>query len=114
MLLDAGGPMTAGDLAVRTGLTTGAITGIVDRLEQAGFVRRTRDPSDRRRVVLEVIMDKVQREVLPLFAPLGKQMSALAASYSRRDLATIMDFLERGLGISREYRSKLQGPKSNP
>jgi len=106
-LLDAGGPITAGELAVRTGLTTGAITGIVDRLEQADFVRRARDPNDRRRVVLEVVMERVQREVFPLFEPLGKRMGALAASYSQRDLATIIDFMERGLGISRAYRTTL-------
>ncbi len=46
LLLDAGEPITAGELAVRTGLTTGAITGIVDRLERARFVRRERDPND--------------------------------------------------------------------
>src|SRR6516164_9446091 len=46
------GPITAGELAQRTGLTTGAITGVIDRLEKAGFVRRVRDPGDRRRVVV--------------------------------------------------------------
>src|ERR1700744_359744 len=43
------GPVTAGELATATGLTTGAITGVIDRLEQAGFVRRTRDAADRRK-----------------------------------------------------------------
>jgi len=113
-LLDAEGPITAGELAVRTGLTTGAITGIVDRLENAGFVRRKRDADDRRQVILEVIMDKVRREIFPLFDQLAKRMSALAASYSPHDLATIMTFLERGLAISREYRAKLQGLKPSP
>jgi DNA-binding MarR family transcriptional regulator len=107
-LLDAGRPITAGRLALEMGLTTGAITGIVDRLEEAGFMRRKRDPADRRQVMLEVIMDKVRREVFPVFEQLGKQMSALAGSYSRRDLATITDFVERGVAISREYRAKLQ------
>jgi DNA-binding MarR family transcriptional regulator len=106
-LLDAGAPMTAGDLAARTGLTTGAITGIVDRLEGAGFVRRKRDPHDRRQVILEVIMGKVRREIEPIFEQLSKRMSALAASYSRRDLATIMEFLERGVQLSRDYRATL-------
>jgi DNA-binding MarR family transcriptional regulator len=113
-LLDAEEPITAGELAARTGLTTGAITGIVDRLESAGFVRRKRDAGDRRQVILEVVMDKVRRDLFPLFEQLGKRMSALAASYSPRDLATIISFLERGLVISREYRAKLQGPKPSP
>src|SRR5579862_3079248 len=47
------GPITAGELARRTGLTTGAITGVIDRLEKAGFVRRVRDENDRRRVIVE-------------------------------------------------------------
>jgi DNA-binding MarR family transcriptional regulator len=107
-LLDAGEPITPGQLAGLTGLTTGAITGIVDRLEDAGFVRRKRDPKDRRRVIIELNLDKVRRQVFPLFEQLAKRMSALAASYSNRDLATIADFMERGVEISREYRAKLQ------
>src|SRR5579863_9203972 len=46
------GPITAGELAERTGLTTGAITGVIDRLEKAGFARRAKDPNDRRRVII--------------------------------------------------------------
>lgn len=111
-LLDAGEPTTAGQLAALTGLTTGAVTGIVDRLEGAGFVRRKRDPNDRRRVTLEVNYDKVQREVFPIFEELAKRMSAVAASYSKRDLATIMDFMERGLEISRDYQAKLRSGSS--
>ena len=52
-ILARSGPITAGELARRTGLTTGAITGVIDRLEQAGFARRARDPGDRRRVIIE-------------------------------------------------------------
>ena len=108
-LLEAGEPITAGQLAGLTGLTTGAVTGIVDRLEGAGYVRRKRDPEDRRRATLEVNQDKVAREVFPLFEELAKRMAAVAASYSKRDLATITDFMERGLEISRDYREKLCG-----
>ncbi len=112
-LLDAGEPITPGQLATLTGLTTGAITGIVDRLEKAGFVRRKRDPSDRRRVIIELNLDKVRRQVLPVFEQLAKRMSALAASYSSRDLTTIMDFMERGVELSREYRAKVRGSMPN-
>src|SRR5690606_6880522 len=49
------GPVTAGDLARRTGLTTGAVTRVIDRLQRAGFVRRAADPSDRRRVIVEPV-----------------------------------------------------------
>src|SRR5262245_4409010 len=50
------GPVTAGELARQTGLTTGAITGVIDRLEKAGFVRRIRDADDRRRVIVEPLV----------------------------------------------------------
>src|SRR6185436_7386052 len=49
------GPITAGELGERLGLTTGAITGVIDRLEHVGLVHRARDPNDRRRVVLELL-----------------------------------------------------------
>jgi hypothetical protein len=57
-----------------TGLTTGAVTGVVDRLEAAGFVRRTRDPEDRRKVGIEVVFDRVKRQVFPVFEQLAKRM----------------------------------------
>jgi len=47
-------PLTAGQIAEMSGLSTGAITGVIDRLERAGFVRRVRDPHDRRKVLVEV------------------------------------------------------------
>src|SRR5881296_3860142 len=53
------GAATAGRLAELTGLTSGAVTRVIDRLEQAGYVRRVTDPADRRRVVVEVVPEKV-------------------------------------------------------
>jgi DNA-binding MarR family transcriptional regulator len=64
-------PMSAGNLAFKCGLTTGAITGVVDRLERVGFVRRVRDPGDRRRVLLEPIEDREKsRKVCDLYQPM--------------------------------------------
>jgi DNA-binding MarR family transcriptional regulator len=80
----------------------------VDRLEAAGFVRRTRDPEDRRRVGIEVNLDKVRRQVFPVFEQLAKRMGALTGSYKQRELETIVDFLEKGIEVSREYRTRLQ------
>ena len=57
LLLDSGAA-TAGKLAELMGLTTGAVTRVIDRLEQAGYVRRTTDPADRRRVVVEVVPER--------------------------------------------------------
>lgn len=108
LVLDAGKPITPGHLAARTGLTTGAITGILDRLERAGFVRRKRDPEDRRQVLIEVNRDRVRRKVLPLFAPLEKRMNAVAATFSQHDLDAVIGFLEKGLAVSREHRVQLR------
>jgi DNA-binding MarR family transcriptional regulator len=105
--MDAGKPLTAGDLARRMGLTTGAVTGIVDRLERAGYVKRVRDPYDRRRVSLELQLPKIRREVLPLFEQLARRMATVAGSYSDKELDLILRFLEQGLAISREQRQAL-------
>src|SRR5215470_10853577 len=66
-ILALGGHLTAGELAKQTGLTTASITGVIDRLEEAGFVRRERDPSDRRRVVIRLVLEKGLAEVAPVF-----------------------------------------------
>lgn len=73
-------PLSAGDLAVKCGLTTGAITGVIDRLEREGFVCRMRDPKDRRRVFLKPIEDdeknnEVREAYMPLCAVYAKVMS---------------------------------------
>ncbi|NIH86938.1 MarR family transcriptional regulator [Amycolatopsis granulosa] len=63
----AEGPLTAGEIARVTGLSTGAVTGVIDRLERAGFVRRVRDANDRRKVLVEVLpLD--EDKVAPLFS----------------------------------------------
>src|SRR6516225_11699262 len=64
------GEMTAGELARETGLTTASITGVTDRLEEAGFVRRERDPADRRRVVVQITLEKAVSQVASVFAPM--------------------------------------------
>src|SRR5262245_581834 len=73
------GPITAGELAQRTGLTTGAITGVIDRLERAGFVRRVRDPHDRRRVIVEPVVKRMARVIGPLFESMGRSAAELCA-----------------------------------
>src|SRR5580692_10867909 len=78
-ILSFSGQLTAGELARATGLTTASITGVVDRLEQAGFVRRERDATDRRRVVVHLDLDKALRDVAPVFLPMIQEFQRLAA-----------------------------------
>src|SRR6266849_788444 len=71
-ILDSTGPTTAGQLAELTGLTTGAITGMINRLEEAGLVRRERDPTDGRRVIVQLVPGKDEmHKVGPIFAAIG-------------------------------------------
>ena len=90
-LLQMHGPMTAGKLAVMTGLTTGAITGVIDRLEKCGYVRRLEDSSDRRRVLVQA-EPQCHEEIAPLFQSLGAIMVKICEHYDDRQLATILDF----------------------
>src|SRR5919206_4618659 len=76
------GAMPAGRLAELTGLTTGAVTGIIDRLEKAGYVRRANDPKDRRRTIVEPTRNKkLERKIEALFTPLSNRMNSLLSSY---------------------------------
>src|SRR3984893_10440812 len=86
------GSMTAGDLARATGLTTASITGVLDRLEDAGFVRRERDPNDRRRVIVNLNAGRGWHDVAPVFAPVIKAWRDAAAGYSDAELRLILDF----------------------
>lgn len=101
------GPVTAGRLAERTGLTTGAVTGAIDRLEEAGLVRRTRDPEDRRKVIVEPLREEAMRKIGPAFEGLAEAMQALNARYTEEELATILDYMKRCTAILREQTQKL-------
>src|SRR6201995_3048729 len=94
-ILALGGHLTAGELAKQTGLTTASITGVLDRLEEAGFVRRERDPGDRRRVIVRLNPGRGMRDVGPTFGPLVKAWRAAAASHSDEGLRLLLDFQRR-------------------
>jgi DNA-binding MarR family transcriptional regulator len=100
-------PLTASNLAQLTGLTGGAITGVADRLEAAGFVERVRDPGDRRRWELRPIPERL-REVAAQFAPLTAAMSELCVTYTDEQLAAITDFLTRLEAILDEQTERLR------
>src|ERR1700744_6123533 len=85
------GRVTAGRLAEVTGLTTGAITGVVDRLEKAGYVRRVRDASDRRKVFIEIVPESVAK-VGRYYEHLQRAMAELWSTYSDADLKLVLQF----------------------
>jgi DNA-binding MarR family transcriptional regulator len=108
-LLDQHGPSTAGQLATWSGLTTGAITGIVDRLERGGYVRRTPHPRDRRSVIIHPVdHPRLKKQVIPIFASLGAAMGKLAGRYTPAQRAIITDYFERTIQILREQTASLK------
>lgn len=92
------GPVTAGMLAEATGLTTGAITGVLDRLERAGFIRREKDPSDRRQVLIRPVAERLT-EIARLFDPLSAAWLALCEDFSDSELTTICRFSQAALDM---------------
>jgi DNA-binding MarR family transcriptional regulator len=94
-LLDQYGTMTAGALAEVAGLSTGAVTFLLDRLERAGFVRRVRDAQDRRRVLVELI-PLARQQIFELHLGLAEAWRASAQHFSSSDLRSILSFLREG------------------
>ncbi len=88
------GSVTAGWLSERTGLTTGAITHILDRLERHGFIERVRDTGDRRKVFIRVRPESLE-PLIPKFEAIGKAFMSLAEQYNIRELELICKYLER-------------------
>jgi DNA-binding MarR family transcriptional regulator len=103
LLRSAEVPLTGKNLADLIGLTGGAITGVADRLEAAGFVERVRDPEDRRRWELRTLPNR-QSEIVALFAPLGTAVAELAAGYDDQQLDAIISFLT-GLEASLDHQT---------
>ena len=89
------GPLTPGRLAELSGLTTGTVTGVVDRLEDAGFVRRERDASDRRKILVTLDEEHLWRAMAPLYAGQAQSLATVAGRYDAAQLEVIAEFLER-------------------
>jgi predicted transcriptional regulator len=112
-ILSFSGQMTAGELARATGLTTASITGVVDRLEEAGFVTRERDPHDRRRVVVKIVLERAVRDVGSVFLPMIRDWQEIAERYSDDELRLIVDFYGRMEEVFRDHIVRLRGTPGN-
>lgn len=91
-LLSRHGPLTPGRLAELTGLTTGTVTGVIDRLEKAGFVRRERDAGDRRKVLVTLVAAAMGR-IAEQYAEHGAHLNAVLARRGPDELQVIAEFL---------------------
>jgi DNA-binding MarR family transcriptional regulator len=107
-LLSSHQPMTAGALARAAGLSSGAVTFVLDRLEEAGFVHRRRDPLDRRKVLVELVAE-AHRRAFMLYWPLIAEMRAEAKGFSASDLDAIGRFFAIGRKLYRHHARLLRG-----
>ena len=101
--------VTAGELAAESGLTTGAVTAVVDRLERAGYARRVRDEHDRRKVKVEVT-DEFYARAGEIWGPVAAEWQAvLADRFTADELATITAFLTQADELGERHAARLAG-----
>jgi DNA-binding MarR family transcriptional regulator len=105
-IIGLSGSVTAGQLAEATGLTTGAITGVIDRLEMAGYARRERDANDRRKVLVRAL-PAMERRIVPLFRSLQEAFGSEFGNYDDKELAFLVDFFARAHRIMIVETTKL-------
>lgn len=101
------GPSTAGELARRLDLTTGAITRVVDRLVRRGYVHRSADPADRRRVVI-VIDDEATARVGAQFAGMAAQFEASVAAYDDEQIRFLLAYHRSAVEVTRAQTARLR------
>src|SRR5215467_1767743 len=108
-LLDLLGPSTAGQLAELTGLTTGAITRILDRLEKAELVRRERDPNDGRKVNVRLARDTDDtHKIRSILSSVGTAWNEVVSRYDDEQIAFLLEFLTHSNTLSRQKLVQLQ------
>ncbi|MFF7281783.1 MarR family winged helix-turn-helix transcriptional regulator [Streptomyces griseorubiginosus] len=99
--------LTAGDLAEHAHVTTGAVTGILNRLERGGYVTRVPDPTDRRRVRVAARPDAVTK-VVALYQPYYDRLDAVFAEYSADEIAVLHDWFSRTTDLALAYIEELR------
>jgi DNA-binding MarR family transcriptional regulator len=100
--------MTGSQLAELTSLTTGAITGVVTRLERSGYLRRDPHPSDGRKQRLRATIKRT-RDIHHIFEPIRKDVAALVERFDSHQLAAISEFLREGSDLAYRHLSLLRG-----
>ena len=106
-LLNTLGPMTAGELSERTGLTSGATTRLIDRLERVGYVRRCADEADRRCVVIEPVHENLEK-LGSLFQPMADAMAELWSRLSENELDVIIEFVRRNNAVVADINARMR------
>jgi DNA-binding MarR family transcriptional regulator len=107
-LIDMRGRITAGELARASGLTTGSVTAVLDRMERAGFVRRVRDDEDRRRVYVE-LTPEARRRIAEVYGPIAEEGAALSERYTDEQLETIRAYTTDGTELLLKHVARIRG-----
>lgn len=102
------GQMTAGELSNLTGLTTGAITGLIDRFEKKNLVKRKFDKDDRRKVIIEPMIKNIMALFEPLYKDFRIKSEKLTASFSDKEIGVIQLYLTKANEIMNETTNKLK------
>ena len=105
------GPSTAGQLAKYTGLTTGAVTAMVDRLIKAGYVRREHSEEDRRKVLVIPNEEKIYKDIGPYSMPMGMALMTVCEEFTEAELAVIERFISKANTLAAEVITRTRGEK---
>jgi MarR family transcriptional regulator, organic hydroperoxide resistance regulator len=100
------GPMTAGEIAKRLGLTSGAVTNVIDRLVRAGLVRRVADPKDRRKVIVEVDLASLEK-MSHVYDSVADAFQKLHEQYSVAELHFLIDYFTQSVEVTKGEVAKL-------
>jgi DNA-binding MarR family transcriptional regulator len=106
-IIQQNGALTAGQLAEATGLSPGAVTTILDRMEQAGYLQRVRGQEDRRKIMVELTPEAARR-TWEIWGPIARWSENELSRYSEAELDFVLEFLRRGRAFMEEYVTKLR------
>ena len=101
------GQMTAGELSNLTGLTTGAVTGLIDRFEKKKLVKRRFAEDDRRKILIEPNTEKIMTLFVPLYKEFRSKSEKLTASFSNKEIKIIETYFLKAIEIMNETTDKL-------
>ncbi len=93
------GKMTAGELAVLTGLTTGAVTGLIDRFESKKLVKRQPDKTDRRKIIIVPDVDRITKLITPFYKDFQDDTDELFSSFGTEELNILKRYFRGALEI---------------
>jgi len=102
------GQMTAGELSNLTGLTTGAVTGLIDRFEKKNLVKRRFAEDDRRKIIIEPNTENIMALLVPLYKEFRNKSEDLIASFSNDEIEIIETYLTKAIEIMNESINKLK------